>query len=62
MMCYVENKNDDYAFFKGIECRFWKVEENLYRLQTSFKEGLLGIGFKEYEIAKQMSFYQIKFS
>ncbi len=48
--------------FKGIECRFWQVEENLYRLQTSFKEGLLGIGFKRYEIAKQMSFYQIKFS
>ncbi|QUB80714.1 hypothetical protein [Prevotella jejuni] len=30
-------KNNDYAFLKGIECRFWQVEENLYRLQTSFK-------------------------
>ena len=55
-------KNNDYAFFKGIECRFWQVEENLYRLQTFFKEGLLSIGFKRYKIAKQMSFYQIKFS
>ena len=45
-------KNDDYAFFKGIECRFWKVEENLYRLQTSFTEGLLSIGFKRYENCK----------
>ena len=49
-------KNDDYAFFKGIECRFWKVEENLYRLQTSFKEGLLGIGFKRYENSKTNEF------
>ena len=31
-------KNNDYAFLKGIECRFWQVEENLYRLQTSFKD------------------------
>ncbi len=46
-------KNDDYAFFKGVECRFWKVEENLYRLQTSFKEGLLRIGFKRYDIMEK---------
>ena len=53
-------KNDDYAFFKGVECRFWKVEENLYRLQTSFKEGLLSIGFKRYENCKTNEFLSDK--
>ena len=46
--------------FKGIECRFWQVEENLYRLQTSFKEGLLGIGFKRYENCKTNDFLSDK--
>ena len=55
-------KNNDYAFFKGIECRFWQIEENLYRLQTSFKEGYWIQDLKDMKIAKQMSFYQIKFS
>ena len=53
-------KNNDYAFFKGIECRFWKVEENLYRLQTSFKEGLLSIGFKRYKNYKTNEFLSDK--
>ena len=53
-------KNNDYAFFKGIECRFWQVEENLYRLQTSFKEGLLSIGFKRYENCKTNEFLSDK--
>ena len=53
-------KNDDYAFFKGIECRFWKVEENLYLLQTSFTEGLLSVGFKRYENCKTDEFLSDK--
>ena len=53
-------KNDDYAFFKGVECQFGKVEENLYRLQTSFKEGLLSIGFKRYENCKTNEFLSDK--
>lgn len=56
----LEIKNDNYAFFKGIECRFWEIEENLYSLQTSFKESLLSIGFKRYENRKTNDFLSDK--
>lgn len=56
----LEIKNDSFAFFKGIECRFWKIEENLYSLQTSFKENLLSIGFKRYENYKTNEFLSDK--
>ncbi|MET3539270.1 hypothetical protein [Chryseobacterium limigenitum] len=41
-------RNDLYAKYIGIDCRFWEIGENLYMLQTDYNEKLIVDGFKRY--------------
>jgi hypothetical protein len=41
-------RNDLYARYMGIDCRFWKTS-NSYVLQTDYNEKLLSKGFRKYD-------------
>lgn len=41
-------RNDLYARYMGIDCRFWETD-NFYVLQTEYNEKLLSKGFRKYD-------------
>ncbi|TWP29226.1 hypothetical protein ETU08_08050 [Apibacter muscae] len=41
-------RNNSYAIFLGIECRFWSISDNFYRLQTEKNYISLSNNFKSY--------------
>jgi len=54
-------RNDSFAKYLGVECRFWKIDESMYRLQTENKSNL-PIEFKKYneEELKNKAYIDIK--
>lgn len=55
-------KNNDYAFLKVQNVGFGKQKKTYIVFKPLLKKGYWVLDLKDMKIAKQMSFYQIKFS